>query len=50
MTRVLTPVAAEDMDARDTLPMGDLHALIVMMDNVDLTLYVMRVVVRVMSW
>ena len=30
-------------------PMGVLHALIVMMDNINLTLYVMRVVIRVMS-
>ena len=40
---------AEEMDTRDTLPVGILHALILMMDNIDLTLYVMRVVVRVMS-
>jgi hypothetical protein len=36
------------MVARDALLVGVLHALIAMMANVDLTLYVMLVVVRVM--
>ena len=42
--------AAEAMDARDALPVGILHALIVMMAPINLTRYVMRVVVRVMLW
>ncbi len=42
--------ATGDMVARDALLVGVLHALIAMMENIDLTLYVMLVVVRVMSW
>ena len=40
---------AEEMDARDALPVGVFHTLIVMRDNISLTLYVMRVIVRVVS-
>jgi hypothetical protein len=36
------------MVAQDALPVGILHALIAMMVNIDLTLFVMLVVVRVM--
>ena len=41
--------AAGDMVTRDAILMGILHALIAMMDTIDLTLYVMLVVVWVMS-
>ena len=41
--------AAGDMVARDALLVGVLHALIAMMANIDLTLYVMLVIVRVMA-